>query len=260
VTFVVLLLLLYTTIVSDVGLSGNNCVQERVTGAIDKTFNTLLNLTQYMDKTILPSIIAPSQVELDERIAKVKDHFSVLHLDIMDGRFVANESLNFAFTLPQEISFEAHLMVENPEKWVEKHIELVDTVFVHLTSVTTPNGLIQFVHEKEKKIGFVLSPDDVLDDLHPFIDLLDYVLFMAVVPGQYGAPFIPAVIKNIEALYQHNPALLIQVDGAVNPTTIGELSAAGASRFVVGSYLQESSSVQNALSRLRSILSKKTKP
>jgi ribulose-phosphate 3-epimerase len=216
-----------------------------------------------MQPLILPSIIATSQQELDERIAKVKDNFKTFHLDIMDGKFVANESLNFDFVLPDSMEFEAHLMVEQPEVWVYQHIDQymdnIGTLFVHLEACTTPFGLIQFVKQAGKKIGLVINPETAMDELVPFLDLLDYVLFMTVVPGQYGAAFVPEVVGKIERLHQLKPEMLIQVDGCMNPDTIGSVAAVGVTRFVVGSYLQKCGSVEKALSVLYAKLAEKTK-
>ena len=68
---------------------------------------------------ILPSIIANTQEEIFDRVEKVKGLSKVYHLDIMDGEFVDNTSLNFEYILP-EGRYEAHLMVKDPEKWIDK--------------------------------------------------------------------------------------------------------------------------------------------
>ncbi len=204
---------------------------------------------------ILPSIIAISQHELDERIMKVKKYFSTIHIDIMDGKFVGNHSLNFDFALPFDVTFEVHLMVEHPELWIYQNIEhfpCIGTFFVHIESCSTPFALIQFVKQHKKKIGFVLNPETAIEDLTPFVELIDYVLFMTVIPGQYGAVFVPAVLEKIQLFHKMHSEIEIQVDGSVNQTTIGLIAAAGATRFVVGSYLQNVEDISAALSELYS--------
>jgi len=199
---------------------------------------------------ILPSIIATSQEELNERISKIKNNFSVFHLDIMDGKFVNNKSLDFNFKL-LDGKYEAHLMVENPEEWVDENLGKVDTVIVHIESLTIPHKLIQFVHDNDKKIGFAINPETSIDEFDMFIDDLDLVLLMTVVPGQYGAAFVPEVVEKIKEIHSKKPDLVIEVDGSINADTINKVREAGASRFVIGSYLQRADSIREALDSLQ---------
>ena len=83
-----------------------------------------------MRKQIVPSIIARNQEELDYRLDKI-DFSSVIHLDVMDAKFVDNSSLDFDFNLFKvDHVFEAHLMVENPEEWIDKNWNKVDCFLV----------------------------------------------------------------------------------------------------------------------------------
>lgn len=201
--------------------------------------------------SILPSIIAHSQEELDQRIEKVHSFFPLLHLDIMDGQFVKNRSLFFDFLLPKNVSCEAHLMVENPEEWVFQNLKKVDAVLVPIESCTVPYRLIQFVHDADKRIGFALNPETPLSEIEEFLEAIDLVLVMTVHPGQYGAAFVPETLEKIKELSRRQPALPIEVDGSINPDTIKHVADAGASRFVVGSYLQKAENVSAAVQNLK---------
>ena len=86
-------------------------------------------------KQIIPSLIATSQKELDKRFNKVKKHFKIFHLDIMDGKFVKNKSLFFDFKLPRgKLKYRAHLMVKNPKKWIKENWKKVDLIIFHIKS------------------------------------------------------------------------------------------------------------------------------
>ncbi len=88
-----------------------------------------------MKKQIIPSIIAENQKDLDKRISKVKDFFSILQLDIMDGKFVENKSFDFEFELPREgLKYEAQLMVNDPINWIEHYGNKVNTIIFHIES------------------------------------------------------------------------------------------------------------------------------
>ena len=128
-----------------------------------------------MRKEIIPSIIARTQEELDYRLDKVG--FSpVIHLDVMDGKFVENSSLDFDFNLFKiDHIFEAHLMVENPEEWIDKNWNKVDCFLVHIESCKDPAKLINIVRDKGKRIGFVLNPKTSVENIDDFLGDIDQV-------------------------------------------------------------------------------------
>lgn len=208
-------------------------------------------MKQTYPSSILPSIIAHSQEELNTRVEKVHSFFPLLHLDLMDGKFVKNHSLFFDFFLPKNVSCEAHLMVENPEEWVFQNLKKVETVLVPIESCTAPHRLIQFVHDAGKRIGFALNPETPLSEIEEFLEDIDRVLIMTVHPGQYGAAFVPEMLEKIKELSRRQPTLPIEVDGSINPDTIKCVADAGASLFVIGSYLQKAENVSHALQTLK---------
>lgn len=203
-----------------------------------------------MKKAVIPSIIAKNQIELTERLRKVES--PIYQLDIMDGKFVRNKSLMFDFEVLPKIRYEAHLMVSNPSEWVRKNHEKVDTIIFHLESVKNPERLIKLIKEKKKKVGIAINPKTPTKNLIPFLNQLDMVLIMTVIPGRYGARFLPKMLNKVKEIRALNENLNIEVDGGVNNKTIHHSSRAGATSFVVGSYLQNSESPKKALAELRS--------
>ena len=88
-----------------------------------------------MKKYIIPSVIAKDQKELVKIISKVKNHASLIQLDVMDGKFVKNQSINFEFTLPKTkpwLNYEAHLMIKNPKPWIEKYGKNCKIILFHI--------------------------------------------------------------------------------------------------------------------------------
>lgn len=203
-------------------------------------------------KEIIPAIIAKSQDELEEKINKVKEHVKLVQLDIMDGKFVPNNSIDFDFKLPKaDCSFEAHLMINDPEEWVKKHVEKVDMVLAHIESCKKPGNLVNLVKNSEKKVGFVLNPETPLSSILGYIDDIDQVLIMTVNPGFYGSPFLPEMLNKIKKLRELKPDLDIEVDGAVTDKTISLVDNAGANMFVSGSYIVKAENVNDAINNLR---------
>ena len=209
-------------------------------------------------KMIIPAIIAKNQGEMEEKINLVKNYVEVIQLDVMDGEFVPNESLNFDFKLPStKCGFEAHLMTKNPWEWVEKHYKKVDTILVHVESVNDHQGIIKLVKSKNKRIGFVLNPGTTVEQIMPYLDQIDQVLIMTVNPGFYGSSFIPETLKKISKLRRVKPQLDLEVDGGINDKTIGLADKAGANMFVSGSYIVQAAMVEKAVDSLKKIITKK---
>jgi len=199
---------------------------------------------------IIPSLLATTQDELDKRCAKVSSHFSAFHLDVMDGIFVPQKSLDFDFQL-QKAESVAHLMLLDPSRWIQKHLEKVAGVFVHVESDCDIKQVIEYVHSKGKTIGLALNPETTVDVVLPFLDIIDSVLVMTVHPGKYGALFLPEMTLKIKKLRSLRSDLVIIADGGMTPNTIASVVAAGTTHCVVGSYLQNAENLERALKRVR---------
>ncbi len=206
-------------------------------------------------KMIIPAIIAKSQEELKEKINKVKDFVDIIQLDFMDGKFVPNNSINFDFKIPStDCEFEAHLMIQDPLKWVKKHYKKVDLILVHFESCKEHKKFIDYVKKKGKRIGFVLNPETSIESIENFLNDIDQILLMTVNPGFYGSPFLPEMINKIKNLRKICPNLDIEVDGGITDKTIGLVNKAGANLFVSGSYIVKSDNVKKALENLYIII------
>lgn len=207
------------------------------------------------EKKIVPAIIAKSQEELSERILKVKNYVDRVQLDVMDGKFVPNLSIDFDFDLPEtNCHFEAHLMIENPMEWIEKNYMKVDTILAHFESCSNPDEVIDLVKKKKKQVGFVLNPETSITKIRMYLDVIDQILIMTVNPGFYGSPFLPEMVGKISKLRKIAPDLDIEVDGGITPSTIGLVDKAGANLFVSGSYIVKSQNVKEAINNLKKLL------
>ncbi|MFH1063621.1 MAG: ribulose-phosphate 3-epimerase [Candidatus Woesearchaeota archaeon] len=214
-----------------------------------------------MDKHIIPSIIAGSQAELDERIGKVKDLVEWIQLDVMDGRFVKNKSLDFDFILPTtSCRFEAHLMVHDPIDWIEKNGTKVDTIILHEETCRGQDkhdAIRKKVAALGKNLGLAIKPDTQYEMIQHCLEYIHIILVMTVKPGNYGAKFLPEMLKKVKQMRKDHPGLEIEVDGGISLDTIGKANDAGANRFVVGSYLQDAEDVSSAIDALKKEIRKK---
>lgn len=204
-----------------------------------------------MKKIVVPSLIAKTQEELDVLFPKVKDIAEFFQLDVMDGRFVSNSSLDFDLRLPSgKWRFEAQLMVEDPVNWVKKNGECVDTVLAQIESTENPKSFIEFVRNGNKKVGFALRPETEINKIEDYLDDIDQVLVMTVHPGFYGGEFLAETLDKVRKLRDRMPDLDIEVDGGIKPDTIVKAREAGANMFVCGSYLIQADTVEERMKRM----------
>lgn len=210
-----------------------------------------------MKYTLIPSIIAQSQVELDKRLTKIQScKPSLIQLDIMDGSLVPHTSLEFDFFFPKRVKAEAHLMIRNPHAWMLKHNASFSSLLVHYESKAHLHDMIKSAHVLKKKIGIALNPETDSEAITQYLTHIDKVLIMTVHPGKYGAPFLPSMLKKIKNMREHAPRLDIEVDGGLTPATLAQCKLAGANQFVVGSFLQGARDIKKAWATLQKVIKK----
>ena len=209
---------------------------------------------------IAPSILSADFAALGEAIARVEAAGAdLLHVDVMDGHFVPNlsigppviESIRKRTRLPLDV----HLMIEEPERWVEIYIKSgADYVTVHVEAATHLERTLALIREAGARSGVALNPSTPPEVLQYVLDDLDLVLVMSVNPGFGGQSFIPTAyekIRRIRALLGDRPVLL-SVDGGVKADNAGPLAQAGATVLVAGSAIFGAPDPSAALATLRS--------
>jgi ribulose-phosphate 3-epimerase len=203
-------------------------------------------------KMIIPAIIARTQKDLDEKLDKVEGYAELVQLDVMDGIFVPNNSLDFDFDISgRNTIFEAHLMIIDPMGWIEKNWWKVATIIVHFESCENPEDIVRFVKNKGKKIGFAINPETAVHNVKPYLDDIDQLLIMTVNPGFYGSKFLPETLYKISEVKKIKPDLDIEVDGGVTPETITSINDARANMLVSGSYILKSNNVKESMDKLK---------
>lgn len=197
-----------------------------------------------MPITIAPSILSADFARLAEEVKKIEDAGAdMLHIDVMDGHFVPNITIGPAVveSLRQvsSLEFDVHLMIENPEKYVEAFAKAgADHITVHLEATKHIHRVVQQLKTIGVSAGVALNPATSLEPLTYILQDLDMILLMTVNPGFGGQSFIPAVLPKIVALsgilQEVNPLCRIEVDGGINIDTARLVSRAGAEILVAG--------------------------
>ena len=167
-----------------------------------------------------------------------------MHIDVMDGVFVPNLSIG-----PQIVNslrptsatvFDVHLMIVNPEKYVDTFIKAgADIVTFHLEATEHPEELIDHIKSCGVKAGISIKPKTPPEAIEHLISKLDLVLVMSVEPGFGGQSFIPESLEKIKVLRgyidRYQPDCDLEVDGGIYTTNVKEVVDAGANAIVAGS-------------------------
>lgn len=203
---------------------------------------------------IIPAIIAKDQTELNNQVQKLPPSIDTIQLDILDNTFIHNTSLNFEFSCPSQFICEAHLMIDDPYKWIKANHTKIDTVLIHYESPCDISSAISLAISKNLKVGIAVSPQTSIHSIIPFINSISQLLILTVTPGFYGGKFIPSIINKISQARHLFPNLDIEVDGSITPDTIKLCKVAGANMFVSGSYILNSPNSLQSINTLRSLI------
>ena len=206
---------------------------------------------------ISPSILSADFSILKEEIQKL-DEADYIHIDVMDGNFVPN--LTFGPKLVKDIRkytdkvFDVHLMVNNPENYVDSMAEAgADIITIHYESCIHVDRVITRIKDKGLKAGLTLVPSTNENVLQYLLDKLDLILVMSVNPGFGGQKFLYSQldkIRNIKKMIG-NRNIEIEVDGGINEETYKQVIEAGADVLVAGSYVFNSNDYNEAIRKLK---------
>ena len=212
-----------------------------------------------------PPSIAPSVLPVDfsrlgdEVMALEKAGADLIHWDVMDGVFVPNLTFGpdvIASTRPLvDLEFEAHLMVVEPDRLVERYVEAgCSTVLVHVEACDHLHRTLAHIADLGATPGVALNPHTPAEVIRNVRDLVGVVLVMTVNPGFGGQSYIESMESKVtevaSLLDGYNCA--VEVDGGIGPTTVAAVVAAGADRLVSGSALfQDDEGLEHAVADLR---------
>ena len=216
------------------------------------------------NQLIAPSILSADFSDLKTDIQMVNEsEADWFHVDIMDGVFVPN--ISFGMPVLKSINqyatktLDVHLMIVNPEKYIEKFAELgSDILTIHYeVSKDTLSESLKAIKNNGMKAGLAINPDTDISVLEKYIKEIDLVCVMGVFPGFSGQAFIEATYNRCKAVKElinkHKSSTLIEVDGGVTLDNAKKLIECGADVLVSGSHVFKAENPKEIISKLKHV-------
>ena len=210
---------------------------------------------------IAPSILSADFARLGEQIKTVEQAgASLLHVDVMDGRFVPNITVGLpvvkAISRATRLPIDAHLMIVEPGRYAESFVKAgAQMVSVHIEADPHTHRTLSAIRAAGAQAGIAFNPATPLSALEEAIKFADYVLLMSVNPGFGGQEFIPESLEKVRRLRkmidERGLRTRVEIDGGIDLDNIADVTGAGAEIIVAGSAIFGASDPAIAVRRLR---------
>ena len=227
--------------------------------------------TNFITMLVVPAIIPYTKEQLEEEINKVSKFAHLIQIDISDGIFTPvktwpynGRDMDFFDSLTKEIEgwpkwenveFEIHLMIKNPEETVLDWIHSgAEAIIAHIEATNNFQKVIDLCRENEVKIGVAIKPSTEISKLENFADQTDFIQVMGSdLLGKHGVQLDSKAIEQIKALRKLYPESIIAIDIGVTTDTAKILVSAGATKLISGGAILTADNPEEVFKQLESV-------
>lgn len=209
---------------------------------------------------LAPSILSADFARLGDEVGSIEaGGASILHFDVMDGRFVPNITVGLpvlkSLRKSTKLKIDAHLMIVEPGRYAVEFVKAgADMVSVHVEADDHLHRTLAAVRDAGAQAGIAINPGTPLSSLEECLPYADFVLLMSVNPGFGGQAFISTSLDKLRRLKamirERGLNTRIEIDGGIDETNIGDVTGAGAEMVVAGNAVFGKGDPQSACRRL----------
>ncbi len=205
---------------------------------------------------VVPAVLTDDPKALEAMVRQVETFTTYAQFDIMDGEFVPSHSITWEHlaALRMKLDWEAHLMVQRPEDYLEGFRRAgARRIVFHYEAAKPPQKVISLARRLGLGVGLAVNPETPIAAISPLVKDIDSVLFMSVHPGFYGAKFLPEVLDKLAEFRRAHPGVETGIDGGIKESNIAQVARSGADVICVGSAIFLQPQPADAFRRLQSL-------
>ena len=187
------------------------------------------------------------------------------HIDVMDGKFVKNDTYNTMLNLSSYIKrisnlpMDVHLMVEDVKKGINDFLSIEPNIITfHLDACKNEDEVfecINLIKENNSKVGISIKPNTPIENVYKFLPFVHMCLVMTVEPGKGGQTLLSEMVDKIKELKKYvdenNLEIDIEADGGINLNTCDAVKNAGANILVSGTAILMAKDYKEIINELK---------
>lgn len=205
---------------------------------------------------IVPALLEEESDKIIEKLEKLRGVAQWIQVDFTDGTMTEGSTCDLYDLVGEVDDFdvEVHLMTTRPEDYFDACAALgAKRVYFHLGEVESPSAALGAMDPHDFTKGLVLSPQTSVEEAFTYIDEVDAMQVMTIVPGKQGNAYMPEMLDKVSYLRERRTDLWIAVDGGANETTIPDIKIKGVDAVGVGSALMRASDIVEKYKELEAL-------